>query len=163
MSEHKKIFLDTSFFIRLTNKADEHHANARAYFQRFSKENAVLLTSTIVVAEYGIGAPIQTLPFRSLQLLPFNYDHAKLAAQFAKSAYEARRKGAVSVSSRVVIPNDTKLFAQAAAEQATLFIGRDDNCQSVRNFLNEKGLAPFSYLDLRTAPSEYFGELFDEL
>ena len=69
----------------------------------------------------------------------------------------------MSVSSRVVIPNDTKLFAQAAAEQATLFIGRDDNCQSVCNFLKEKGLAQFSYLDLRTAPSEYFGELFDEL
>ena len=163
MSDHKKIFLDTSFFIRLTNKTDEHHANARAYFQRFVKEEAVFLTSTIVVAEYGIGAPIQTLPFRSFRLLPFNFEHAEVTAQFAKAAYEARRKGAVNVSGRVVIPNDTKLFAQAAVEQVTLFIGRDDNCQSVCHFLKEKGLAQFSYLDLRIPPSEYFGELFDEM
>jgi predicted nucleic acid-binding protein len=163
MSNRRKVFLDTSFFIRLTNQHDEHHSNARAYFQRFSKEDAELLTSTIVVAEYGIGAPIQTLPFRSLKLLPFNFDHAEVAAQFAKAAYGARRKGAVNVSGRVVIPNDTKLFAQAAVEQATLFIGRDDNCQSVCNFLKQEGLAQLDYLDLRTPPSEHFGELFDEV
>lgn len=163
MSDQKKIFLDTSFFIRLTNKADEHHAHARAYFQRFDQAKAEFLISTIVVAEYGIGAPIQTLPFRSLRLLPFNFEHAKLAADFAKAAYAARRKGAINVGGRVVIPNDTKLFAQAAAEQASLFLGRDDNCQSVCTFLKSEDLINFDYLDLRTPPSSFFGELFDEV
>lgn len=162
MSTKLKIFLDTSFFIRLTNKADEHHANARAYFRRFSQGGAEFLVSTIVVAEYGIGAPIQTLPFRSFRLLPFNLDHAELAAQFAKQAYEAKRKGAMQVGGRVVIPNDTKLFAQAAVEQAALFIGRDDNCKSVCNFLKDAKQIRFDYLDLRTPPAEHFGVLFDE-
>lgn len=159
MNDIKKVFLDTSFFIRLLNPKETDHQNALTYFRRFTTEGVELYLSSIVVAEYGIKGNTAHFPYPFLQLVPFNFNHAKLTATFARAAYEARRKGALEVSKRVVIPNDTKLMAQAETEKADLFIGRDDNFFSVHKFLKGQGLASFSYLDLRTAPNEFYGEL----
>lgn len=158
----EKIFLDTSFFIRLLNPNDPHHEYAKTYFRRYRDDKATFFLSTIAVAEYGVGADIRTLPFRDLKLIPFNLNHANLTAEFAKALFEARRKGAVALEKRVVIPNDTKLMAQAQLEEVDLFIARDDNCEKVFEFLKREGFLTFNYLDLRTPPGEHFGELFDE-
>ncbi len=158
--KNKRIFLDTSFLIRLLNREDPDHAHARAYFDRFRKDKASLLLSTIVMAEYGIGDEIDHLPFRHTQVIPFNSNHARRAAIFAKAAFAARRKGAVILEKRIVIPNDTKLMAQAQEEKADLFITRDDNCTSLHNFLKSEMLVDFDLLDLRTPPATFFGELF---
>jgi predicted nucleic acid-binding protein len=131
----KRVFLDTSFLIRLLNQEDPDHANARAYFKRFQKDEVSLLLSTIAMAEYGIGDEINHLPFRQTQVIPFNSNNARLTATFARAAYKARRKGAVALEKRVVIPNDTKLMAQAQEEKADIFITRDDNCTILHNFL----------------------------
>lgn len=159
MNDIKKVFLDTSFFIRLLNPKETDHLNALTYFRRFTSEKVELCLSSIVVAEYGIRGNVAHFPYPFLQLIPFNFGHAKLTATFARAAYEARRKGAIALEKRVVIPNDTKLMAQAEKEGADLFIGRDDNFFSVHKFLNEQGLASFKYLDLRTPPNEFYGEL----
>lgn len=55
-------------------------------------------------------------------------------------AYEARRKGSVVCGKRVVIPNDTKILAQAQVEGTNCFLGRDDNCESVCKFLRDAGI-----------------------
>lgn len=160
--KNKRVFLDTSFLIRLLNGEDPDHAHARAYFNRFRKDGATLLLSTIVMAEYGIGDEIDHLPFRNTQVIPFNSNHARRTALLARAAYAARRKGAVALEKRVVIPNDTKLMGQAQEEQADLFITRDDNCTSLHQFLKAEGLVSFDLLDLRTPPATFFGELFSE-
>ncbi|PSR11588.1 MAG: hypothetical protein C7N36_15750 [Bacteroidetes bacterium] len=160
--KYKRVFLDTSFLIRLLDASDPDFQNANTYFRRMLKEGTDFLLSTIVVAEYGVGSDIANLPIRQLRLLPFNFSHARLTANFAQSAFIGRRKGALEVGSRVVIPNDTKLLAQAAVEGVDLFIGRDDNCESVWRFLKDNNELQFLYLDLRTPPEAFFGELFSE-
>jgi predicted nucleic acid-binding protein len=156
----KKVFLDTSFFIRLMKESDEHYANAQTYFKRFQEKDATFFLSTIAIAEYGTGDDISHLPFRLYKTLPFNVNHAKVAALFAKTAFEAKRKGAISLENRIIIPNDTKLLAQAEVEKADLFLARDENFEKLAQFLKEKGLISFEFLDIRRAPGEYFGELF---
>jgi len=158
--KNKRIFLETSFLIRLLNREEPDHTHARAYFDRFRKEKDTLLLSTIVMAEYGIGDEIDHLPFRHTQVIPFNSNHARKAAVFAKATFTARRKGAVILEKRIVIPNDTKLMAQAQEEKADLFITRDDNCTILHNFLKSEKLVDFDLLDLRTPPATFFGELF---
>ncbi|MEM6316771.1 MAG: PIN domain-containing protein [Bacteroidota bacterium] len=159
MNKIKKVFLDTSFFIRLLNPKEANHINALTYFRRFNRDKVEMCLSSIVVAEYGIGGNIAHFPYPFVQLIPFNFDHAKMTATFAKAAYEARRKGALEVGKRVIILNDTKLMAQAQIEEADLFVGIDDNFLSVYKFLKSQGLASFNYLDLRTPPNEFYGEL----
>lgn len=44
---HKGVFCDTSFFIRLLDKNDPLHSNARGYFRYFTENDYELLISTI--------------------------------------------------------------------------------------------------------------------
>ena len=158
---HKHIFLDTSFLIRLMNADDDDHAVTRRYFELFLGRSDSIQVSTIVAAEYGVGAPLQDLPLAldKIRVVPFNLDHASKAAEFARATFAARRKGAVSVTKRVVIPNDTKILAQAQVEAVDLFIGRDDNCEAVHKFLTGEKLISYPYHDLRTPVHVFIGTL----
>lgn len=69
----------------------------------------------------------------------------------------------MALENRVVIPNDTKILAQAEEVKSDVFIARDDNCEKVYQLMKDNGLLSFEYLDLRTPPSQYFGELFEGL
>lgn len=157
-----KVFLDTSFFIRLTDSTDKDHANTRAYLEYFLRTSDVICLSTIVAAEYGIGDSIDHLPMAlsKVRIVPFNLIHARKAAEFARTTYAAKKKGAIQVGKRIVIPNDTKILAQAEAEQVDYFLGRDDNCETVCNYLKGEGLISFGYQDLRVPLNEFLGELF---
>lgn len=160
--EIKRVFLDTSFLIRLLNDEDEDHVHARSYFNRFKKDKVEFLISTIAMAEYGIKDNIEHLPLRNARIIPFNANHAQQTAAFARAAFAAKRKGVVALEKRVVIPNDTKLMAQAEVEKVDLFIARDDNCIALHKFLKAKGLVHFQFLGLRTTPEVFFGELLAE-
>lgn len=160
MNDLKKVFLDTSFFLRLLNPKEAYHQHAVSYFTRFSREKVQLFVSTLSIAEYGIVGKTQYLPFPFLTMLPFNIDHAKLAATFAKMAQATDQKGVLQKDSRIVIPTDTKLMAQAQLEDVELFVGRDEACSTIYHFLREKGLVGFNYLDLSTPPNAFYGELF---
>ncbi|MFK8005720.1 MAG: PIN domain-containing protein [Saprospiraceae bacterium] len=157
------VFLDTSFMIRLLNSNDSDHKNALQYFKRFRDNDSKIYFSTIAVAEYSVGANPETLPYPFLTLIPFNFDHAKLTAIFAKATFDAKKRGSIELEHRVIIPNDTKLMAQAEVLKIDLFIARDKNCITVYNFLKEEGLTSFEYLDLRKPPNEFFEELFPEM
>ncbi|WNJ21522.1 type II toxin-antitoxin system VapC family toxin [Pontibacter sp. G13] len=155
-----RVFLDTSFFVRLLDSTDEYHHFAKTYFTKFIQDDVEVITSTIVLAEFGVKESIHFLPLDVLKILSFDYRHAEVCALFAKSAYEAKRKGAIDLKHRVLIPNDTKLFAQAEVQQATIFLGRDDGAKKVMEFLLSESLMSCQYVDLRTPPNEFFGELF---
>ena len=97
----ENVFLDTSFMIRLLNIGDPDHQNALHYFKRFRDNKSKIYFSTIAVAEYCVGGSSSTLPYTFLTLIPFNFDHAKLTATFAKAAFEAKRKGSIELEHRV--------------------------------------------------------------
>ncbi len=159
----KKVFFDTSFFIRLYKTDDSDYENAKTYWRRFRENDCELFLSTIVAAEFGTGGAIKKLPYKYVTVLPFNLNHAERAAALAMVAFESKRKGMVELENRVVIPNDTKILAQAEEINTDLFIARDDNCEKVYQLMKENGLLSFDYLDLRTSPNQFFGELFADI
>src|ERR1019366_10390636 len=116
---HKAILLDTSFFIRLLDNTDKLHSNAKGYFKYFLEKDFVMMISTISIAEYCVLGDVQELPLKNLQIVPFNFDHAKRTGEFAKFVFQNRNS--LDIKDRKIIPNDTKLFAQADIEQEVEF------------------------------------------
>ena len=114
---HKAVLLDTSFFLRFLNESDPLFKNADGYFRYFIQKDITMMISTISIAEYCVGGDIQELPLRNLQIIPFNLDHSKRTGEFAKIVFQAKRSGILDVTCRTIIPNDTKLFAQADCEK----------------------------------------------
>ena len=111
---HKSVLLDTSFFLRFLNEADPLFRNADGYYRYFLQQEIQMLISTISVAEYCVGGSINELPLKDLQIVPFNLSHAKRTGEFARIVFD--NKGKLKLQQRNIIPNDTKLFAQADIE-----------------------------------------------
>lgn len=110
------VLLDTSFFVRLLNCNEILHKSAINYFQFFLENDIILKVSTISVAEYCVKGYFNDLPIKNLQIVPFNLDHAKRTAEFAKAIFEENKSALDKISPRLLIPNDSKLFAQADLE-----------------------------------------------
>jgi hypothetical protein len=108
---HKAVLLDTSFFLRFLNDNDPLFKNADGYFRYFLEREIVMLISTISIAEYCVGGDVHELPLKNLQIVPFNLNHAKRTGDFAKIVFQHKNK--LQLKQRNIIPNDTKLFAQA--------------------------------------------------
>ncbi len=115
----KAVLCDTSFFIRLLDKTDPLHENAKGYFKYFLEHDNAIMVSTIAIAEYCVRGEAHELPLRNLQIIPFNFDHAKRAGEFAKIVFLLKNK--LQLKERNIIPNDTKLFAQADTERSVEF------------------------------------------
>ncbi len=119
--KHRAVLLDTSFFLRFLNDSDPLFKNADAYFRYFLQKEITMMISTISIAEYCIGGDVHELPLRNLQIVPFNLDHSKRTGAFAMIAFEAKKNGNLDIKNRTIIPNDTKLFAQADCEKSVDF------------------------------------------
>lgn len=156
----KAVLLDTSFFIRFLNETDPLFKNADGYFRFFLQQEITMMISTISVAEYCVGGNVHELPLRNLQIIPFNLDHSKRAGEFARIAFSAKRNGIMDVLNRNIIPNDTKLFAQADSEKPILFyLSSDSESQKVYNALRQVRVLNFQFLDLKSPYNETFGLL----
>ncbi len=154
----KSVFCDTSFFIRLLDKTSDLHPNAKGYFKYFTENDYGLVISTIAIAEYCVGGSINELPLRNLQILPFNLSHAKRTGEFARIIFQ--NKNLLKLSERNIIPNDTKLFAQADCEKSVKFmLSSDSESQKIYNLLKQKENPKFQFIDLRVPFSEQFGLL----
>ncbi|WP_218124146.1 hypothetical protein [Chitinophaga filiformis] len=150
--------MDTSFFLRLLKTDDSLSANATGYFKYFLEQGMPMLISTISIAEYCVKGTIEELPMRHLQIVPFNIQHAKKAGEFAKVIFE--NKGILSLPDRKIIPNDTKLFAQADAESAIVYYLTSD-VESIKIFklLKEKDMPKFQLINLYDKHNSVFGLL----
>ncbi|MEI6410255.1 MAG: hypothetical protein WCR52_12785 [Bacteroidota bacterium] len=156
--EHSCIMLDTSFFIRLLNEQDALHENALAYYQYFLEKGHVLKVSTISIAEYCVKGDIDELPLHDIQVIPFNVSHAIQAGNFASFVFQKR--DTLSLPDRKIIPNDTKLFAQADTETQILkFATSDLGCIKVFNLLNEHFKLKFEIINIRIPHTQTFGLL----
>lgn len=155
----KSVLLDTSFFLRFLNDEDPLYTHADGYFRYFLQQEMIMLISTISIAEYCVGGDISELPLKNLQILPFNIGHARRTGEFARLVFRHRNK--LDLTSRMIIPNDTKLFAQADVESSVLYyLSSDAESQKVYGLLRSQNAGPkFEFLNLRTPPSEAFGIL----
>ena len=156
----KVAMLDTSFLIRLLKEDDPLHASAKSYFQYFLENGYVLYVSTIAVAEYCVKGELDQLPFECVRVVPFNLNHSEIAGAFARTLFQARDNGLFIPEQRLIIPNDTKIIAQASAIGALFFVTADTKASKVINVLaKENGLA-VHHLDIHNSLSSFSGTLF---
>lgn len=129
------VLLDTSFFVRLLNDADALHTNAMNYFKYFLEQDMIMKVSTISIAEYCVKGEIDEIPLRNIQIIPFNLDHAQRTGEFAAAIFKENGFLGVKLSPRTIIPNDSKLFAQADIDKAiSYFVTSDSRSQkNIRN------------------------------
>lgn len=151
--------LDTSFLIRLLNKEDLLHKSAVEYFQYLLEQKYVLYVSTIALAEYCVKGKLDEIPFENIRVVPFNLDHSSTAGAFAATLYEAKKRKEFSPESRLIIPNDTKIFAQAAKLNAVYVVTSDTEAGKAMQTLSGKGIFTVQHLDIHKSVSEAFGML----
>lgn len=154
----KGVLLDTSFFLRFLNEHDPLFANADSYFKYFIEKQIAMVISTIAIAEYCVKGDIHELPLRNLQILPFNIDHAKRAGEFARIVFD--HKGTLALPQRSIIPNDSKLFAQADCEPGIeMYLSSDSESKKVFDVLKKRITPRFQFIDLHDSCAETFGIL----
>lgn len=95
-----------------------------------------------------------------MQIVPFNLDHSKRTGEFAKIAFNAKRNGKIDVTNRNIIPNDTKLFAQADCEKAIEFyLSSDSESLKIYHLLRQETAPKFHFINLNIPYNETFGLL----
>jgi len=155
---HKAVLLDTSFFIRFLNDEDSLYNNADDYFRYFIQKEIIMVISTISIAEYCVGGDIHELPLRNLQILPFNIDHSKKTGEFARIVFQ--QKGSLKLKERNIIPNDSKLFAQADSEKMIeYYLSSDSESFKIYSLLKKETSPKFQFIVLNIPYNETFGLL----
>lgn len=160
--ELQAVLLDTSFIIRLLCKDDELHENAMVYYKYFLNHNIDMKFSTISIAEYCVIGHVSELPLRNLKIIPFNFDHAQRAGQFAASVFSARKAGKLpEITERMLIPNDTKLFSQADLDPSIqYYVTSDVKSKNTISILKNECGARLQHLDIHIPAGQFFGDLF---
>jgi hypothetical protein len=155
---HKSVLLDTSFFLHFLNEDSPLCSNADGYFRYFLQHEITMFISTISIAEYCVGGDIHELPLRNLQIIPFNLDHSKRTGEFAKIVFQKKQK--LKLNERNIIPNDTKLFAQADCEKSVAYyLSSDSESHKIYNLLKQETNPRFQFIDLNISYNEFFGIL----
>lgn len=152
--------LDTSFLIRLLKEDEPLHASAKMYYQYFLENKFLLFVSTVAVAEYCVHGKLDELPFESVRIVPFNLDHAEIAGSFAYTLYQAKDKGQYAPDQRIIIPNDTKIFAQASAIGALFFVTADTKSSKAMDILAKENGFSVTHVDIHGPISVFSGSLF---
>jgi predicted nucleic acid-binding protein len=154
------VLLDTSFFIRLLNSGDSLHKNALNYFKYFLEHDVVLKISTISIAEYCVIGKIDDLPLNNLQIVPFNLPEAQLTGRFAKIIFDQNKVSPDKIKPRAIIPNDSKLFAQADYDKSIVyFVTSDRRSKSTFKSLSTGYSPQFEIIDISIPYHEFFGVL----
>lgn len=154
------VLLDTSFFIRLLNPNDSLHENAKGYYKYYLEEEIALKFSTISIAEFCVVGNIDELPLKNLQIVPFNIPQAKRTGEFAKVIFEQKKISGESLSPRAIIPNDSKLFAQADWDKTvTHFVTSDKRSNITLNHLRQVIQPKFAIINIQKPYNEVYGVL----
>jgi len=152
------VMLDTSFFLRFLNVNDPLFSNADGYYRYFLDHEIDMVISTISIAEYCVRGDINELPLRHLKIIPFNVNHAKKAGEFARIVFQM--KDDINLPQRKIIPNDTKLFAQADVESnVQYYLTTDQESFKIFTLLKNNSTPRFHFIDMNIPFSETFGVL----
>ena len=154
------VLLDTSFFIRLLNDEDPLHKNALGYYRYYLENEIPLKVSTISIAEYCVKGSMEDLPLKNVQVLPFNLNHAEKTGEFAKIIFHENKIEPIKLSPRAIIPNDSKLFAQADLDKSVShFITSDQRSEKTLMLLKRSVSVSFSIINIRMPHNETYGLL----
>jgi predicted nucleic acid-binding protein len=154
------VLCDTSYFIRWAKPNEALHPPAQAYLKFLVEGGHTLYVSTIALAEYAVRDAIANLPLRYFRVVPFNVDHAQRAGEFARAVFEARGTPPQEITQRTIIPNDTKMFAQAdVTSDISHYLTADSGCEKVYQLLKAKVQPRFQFVHLSTPCHQAFGEL----
>lgn len=149
------VLLDSGFLIRLMNPEEPLHTAAMTWFRQFVEQGIRCKVSTIALAEYGVKDDLAHLPMQYLQVIPFHYNHAVRAAGFMRTILRVKQERGAVIQPRNVVPNDTKMFAQASAEEdIQSFISADSEARKVYDLLENPD---FSFIDIRRDKPESTG------
>jgi len=159
MKRKEGVLLDTSFFLRFLNEEDPLFAHADQYFRHFINSDIDLYISVVSIGEFCVSGSIEELPLKNLKIIPYNFDHAIRAAQFAKIGFKKRKSDQLKVE-RIIIPNDTKLFAQADLNPIKYYLSSDQSSIKLFQSLRTETTLNFEFIDLHTPCNEFFGTLF---
>lgn len=142
------------------NDEDLLHKNAIGYYRYFLENDIILKVSTITIAEYCVLGKTEDLPLKNIQIIPFNLEHAKRTGEFAKVLFTENSVAKEKLKPRAIIPNDSKLFAQADIDKSiTHFVTSDTRSQRTLATLR-KGAAPnFEIIDISTPYTQTYGML----
>ena len=159
--EQNCVLLDTSFFIRLLNEEDSLHQNALGYFRYFLEHDFVIKISTIAIAEYCVRGEVSELPLKNMLIVPFNFDHAQRAGKMIAEVYAEKKKRGVTITPRAIVPNDTKMFAQADVEPNINFYATADvECKKVYDMIKaSEGTLSFEFINITIPYNKFFGIL----
>ncbi|MDZ7900171.1 MAG: hypothetical protein U5N85_19385 [Arcicella sp.] len=140
------------------NDEDPLFKNANDYFKYFIQNKIAMKISTISIAEYCTRGSIADLPLRNLEIVPFNLNHAKRTGEFANIVFQ--KKGTIKFDNRNIIPNDTKLFAQADCDKTVdYYLSSDSESFKVYKLLQRESNPQFQFTDLKVPYNEMFGIL----
>lgn len=154
------VLLDTSFFIRLLNDEDPLHLNALGYYKYFLENDIIMKFSTISVAEYCVLGEVENLPFLNLQILPFNLKDAEITGEISRIIFEANKVSQEKLMPRAIIPNDSKLFAQAHMDSSiTYFVTSDKRSKNTFALLKKKFVPKFEIISIDVSHNIQFGIL----
>jgi hypothetical protein len=80
-----------------------------------------------------------------------------MAGHLASIAFCARKEKAIELKQRFIIPNDTKLFAQAATEEYIRFyLSSDSESKKIYDLITP---VRFEFIDLNIPYTQYFGTI----
>lgn len=143
----KAVLLDSGFLIRLMNPLEPLYQVALNLFKGYVTNNIVCCVSTIALAEYGVKGDLRFLPTKYLQYIPFQYCHAEVAAQFMRRIIQVKQERGAVIQPHVIIPNDTKMFAQASSEPDIFaFVSADAEAKKVYDLLENPN---FEFVNIR--------------
>ncbi|MFN0138649.1 MAG: hypothetical protein ACKVQW_01010 [Pyrinomonadaceae bacterium] len=142
------------------NENDVLHPSALSFYRYFTEKGFTLKLSTISIAEYCVRGQLDELPLRNLEIIPFNSNHAVQAGEYARIVFEEKSNDGLDVSTRLIIPNDTKLFAQAKVDpDVTHFATSDVESIKIYNLLSRKSSVDFQIINIRESLSSQLGTL----
>lgn len=102
---------------------------------------------------------------KNMLIVPFNFDHAQRAGKMIAEVYAEKKKRGATIAPRAVVPNDTKMFAQADVEPDINFYGTADvECKKVYDMVKtSEGKLSFDFIDITIPYTTFFGVLnFEE-
>lgn len=94
-------------------------------------------------------------------IVPFNFDYAQRAGKMIAEVYAEKKRRGATIAPRAVVPNDTKMFAQADVEPDINFYGTADvECKKVYDMIKiSEGKLSFKFIDITIPCNAFFGEL----
>jgi|TARA_R110002124_G_scaffold228897_1_gene394203 hypothetical protein len=144
----------------LLNDDDKLHLNALGYYKYFLENEITLKVSTITIAEYCVLGKLEDLPIANIQILPFNLKEAQRTGEFANAIFAENKISFANLHPRAIIPNDSKLFAQADLDKTIIyFVTSDMRSKSTLDLLRKRINPKFDIISIDVPFSETFGIL----